>query len=122
MGSWRSYDDGGLRRGSPSRSQRPIRILSKRSSPETRERPFWGLSATPGRTWAHPDADAAVAELFHGNKVMLDFGGANPVKHLTDDGYLAAVDFSLLNVEPGLRLSSTDLRGRSRELWIFRIL
>ena len=78
--------------------------------------PLLGLSATPGRTWGNPDVDAAVAELFHENKVMLDFGGVNPVKRLTDDGYLAAVDFSLLNVEPGLQLSSTDLAEISRAL------
>ena len=78
--------------------------------------PLLGLSATPGRTWGNPDVDAAVAELFHGNKVMLDFGGANPIKHLTDDGYLAAVDFSLLNVEPGLQLSPTDIEEISRAL------
>ncbi len=71
--------------------------------------PLLGLSATPGRTWGNPEVDADVAELFHENKVMLEFGGTNPVGRLTDDGYLAAVDFSLLNVEPGLRLSPADL-------------
>ena len=71
--------------------------------------PLLGLSATPGRTWGNPAVDAAVAELFRGNKVMIDFDGANPIKHLTDEGYLAAVDFSLLNVEPGLQLSAEDL-------------
>ena len=78
--------------------------------------PLLGLSATPGRTWGDPDVDTAVAELFQGNKVMLDFGGANPIKHLTDDGYLAAVDFSLLNVEPGLQLSPADIEEISRAL------
>ena len=78
--------------------------------------PLLGLSATPGRTWGNPEVDAAVAALFHENKVMLDFGGVNPIKRLTDDGYLAAVDFSLLNVEPGLRLSSADLAEISRML------
>ena len=67
--------------------------------------PLLGLSATPGRTWGDPDVDATVAALFHENKVTLDFGCANPIKYLTDEGYLAAVDFSLLNVEPGLQLS-----------------
>ena len=71
--------------------------------------PFLGLSATPGRTWGDRDADAAVAELFHENKVTINFGGDNPIKHLTKEGYLAAVHFSLLNIEPGLQLSTEDL-------------
>ena len=75
-----------------------------------------GLSATPGRTWGDPETDAAVAELFYGNKVMIDFDGANPVRRLTEDGYLASVDFSLLNVEPGLRLSAADLTEISQAL------
>ena len=48
--------------------------------------------------------------------MTLNFDGENPVKRLTDDGYLAAVDFSLLNVVPGLRLSPTDLAEISRAL------
>ena len=78
--------------------------------------PLLGLSATPGRTWGNPAVDAAVAELFRGNKVMIDFDGANPIKRLTDEGYLAAVDFSLLNVEPGLQLSAEDLAEISNAL------
>ena len=71
--------------------------------------PLLGLSATPGRTWGNPEVDADVAKLFHENKVMLKFGDVNPVRRLTDDGYLAAVDFSTLNVEPGVRLSAADI-------------
>ena len=71
--------------------------------------PLLGLSATPGRTWGNPNVDIAVAELFCGNKVMISFNGANPIRHLTNEGYLAEVDFSLLNVEPGLQLSAEDL-------------
>ena len=78
--------------------------------------PLLGLSATPGRTWGDREADAAVAVLFHENKVMIDFDGANPIKRLTDEGYLAAVDFSLLNVEPGLQLSAADLAEISKAL------
>ena len=78
--------------------------------------PLLGLSATPGRTWGNPEVDAAVAELFHENKVMIDFDGANPIKHLTDEGYLAVVDFSLLNIEPGLQLSAEDLAEISEAL------
>ena len=68
-----------------------------------------GLSATPGRTWNDPETDADVAALFFENKVMIDFNGGNPIKRLTEEGYLAAVKFSLLNVEPGFQLSASDL-------------
>ena len=68
-----------------------------------------GLTATPGRTWGDPEVDSAVAEVFHGNKVTLDFDGENPITYLTREGYLASVEFSLLNVEPGLELSQEDL-------------
>ena len=78
--------------------------------------PLLGLSATPGRTWGNPEVDAAVAELFYENKVMIDFGGANPIKRLTDEGYLATVDFSLLNIEPGLQLTAEDLEEISKAL------
>lgn len=78
--------------------------------------PLLGLSATPGRTWGNPAVDAAVAKLFYGNKVMIDFEGANPIRRLTDEGYLATVDFSLLNVEPGLKLSAEDLAEISKAL------
>ena len=75
-----------------------------------------GLSATPGRTWNDPEVDVAVAALFYGNKVTIDFDGENPIRRLTDDGYLAKVDFSLLNVEPGLRLSDADRAAISTAL------
>ncbi|MCY3554654.1 MAG: DEAD/DEAH box helicase family protein [Gemmatimonadetes bacterium] len=71
--------------------------------------PLLGLSATPGRTWGDPEQDAIVADLFFGNKVTIEVEGANPIKKLTDDRYLAKVSFSLLNVEPGLRLSDHDV-------------
>ena len=75
-----------------------------------------GLSATPGRTWANPAVDSVVAEMFRGNKVMIDFDGDNPIKRLTEEGYLASVDFSLLNVEPGLQLSTEDIAEMSSAL------
>ena len=78
--------------------------------------PLLGLSATPGRTWNDPEVDAAVAALFYGNKVTIDFDGENPIRRLTDDGYLAKVTFSLLNVEPGLRLSDADRAAISTAL------
>ena len=78
--------------------------------------PLLGLSATPGRTWGNPEVDAAVAKLFRENKVTIDFGDGNPIKRLTGDGYLAKVEFTLLNVEPGLCLSDEDLSEVSRAL------
>ena len=68
-----------------------------------------GLSATPGRTWNDVDEDVAVAELFHSNKVTLEFEGTNsPIERLTKDGYLAAATFSRLDVAPDLNLSAAD--------------
>ena len=78
--------------------------------------PLLGLSATPGRTWADPETDAAVAALFYENKVTIDFDGENPIRRLTEEGYLAAVDFSLLNVDPGLKLSDADRAAVSTAL------
>ena len=49
-----------------------------------------------------------MAALFYHNKVTIDFAGENPIRRLTEDEYLAKVNFSLLNVEPGLRLSDAD--------------
>ena len=64
-----------------------------------------GLSATPGRTWNDVDQDVAVAEMFHGNKVTLEFDGTNPIERLTRDGYLAAATFSRLDVASDLEPS-----------------
>ena len=77
---------------------------------------FLGLSATPGRTWGNPELDLTVAELFYGNKVTLNFGAVNPIRKLTDEGYIAAVDFSLLNVEPGIELTNADLADITQAL------
>lgn len=71
--------------------------------------PLLGLSATPGRTWANPDIDEALSALFFRNKVTVAYDGVNPVRHLTENGYLAEVNFRLLNVDPRLRLSATEL-------------
>lgn len=75
-----------------------------------------GLSATPGRTWNDPHIDEALAELFFGNKVIIDFGTENPIERLTRDGYLSRVSFSLLNVEPGLHLSAQDIDELTKAL------
>ena len=78
--------------------------------------PLLGLTATPGRTWGDPDVDLAVSELFYGNKVMIDLGTPNPIRTLIHEGYLARVNFSLLNVNPGLHLSPADLVNLARSL------
>ena len=78
--------------------------------------PVLGLSATPGRTWGNPEIDAAVAELFNNNKVMIDFGGSNPIKRLTEEGYLSFVNFSQLNVESGIQLAADDIKEISQAL------
>ena len=70
-----------------------------------------GLSATPGRTYNDIDADLAVSELFHRNKVTLDFGGSNPIERLTRDGFLSAATFARLEVEVDLHLSTADLES-----------
>ena len=75
-----------------------------------------GLSATPGRTWNDPQLDEAVSELFHGNKVTLDLGDDNPIKRLTHDGYLARASFSLLNIEPGFRMSPAEVAEMAHTL------
>lgn len=78
--------------------------------------PLLGLTATPGRTWNEPELDERVSELFHGNKVTLEGESGNAIKDLTAEGYLASVSFRLLNVEPGLTLSDSDLRDLGRDL------
>lgn len=87
--------------------------------PKTR---FLGLSATPGRTYNDPETDQAVADHFNGNKVTLRFGSKNPIQHLTEEGYLARVDFSALNVSSGLDLTETDLRLLSQSLKLPRYI
>ncbi|MDE0268834.1 MAG: DEAD/DEAH box helicase family protein [Acidimicrobiaceae bacterium] len=75
-----------------------------------------GLSATPGRTWNEPHIDEALAELFFGNKVTLNFGTENPIERLTRDGYISRVSFSLLNVKPRLHLSAQDIDELTKTL------
>ena len=75
-----------------------------------------GLSATPGRTWGEPEVDAAVAQMFHMNKITLDVGGGNPIRWLVSNGYLAETSFSLLNVRPGIQLTPDDIADVSRSL------
>ena len=73
--------------------------------------PLLGLSATPGRTWNEPDLDKSVSEYFYRNKVTLDFGDSvNPIEHLTNQGYLARVQFSVLESNIELQLSNNEIR------------
>lgn len=76
-----------------------------------------GLSATPGRTWNHPDDDAEVATVFGSNKVTLDFGtGVNPVTQLIKNGYLASPTFSRLEVATSLSASDHSSVFRSDDV------
>ena len=69
-----------------------------------------GLSATPGRTWNDPDADARLAAFFDRTKVTLEVEGwASPVDYLVDQGYLARPDWRSLPVDDGGGLSDADL-------------
>ena len=79
--------------------------------------PLLGLSATPGRTWNDPDLDEKVSEYFDRNKVTLDFGGpVNPIKHLTNQGYLARVRFSGLESNCRVQLSDKEFQKLSDPL------
>lgn len=74
-----------------------------------------GLTATPGRTWAEPDADRELSRFFKGNKVLLSVEGYdNPVDYLMAEGYLAQPQFRTLNAEAGLALTEED-RDRLRD-------
>ena len=76
-----------------------------------------GLSATPGRTWNDPEEDVRVAEMFGNNKVALDFGvGVNPITKLVEDGYLASVTFTRMEVTSPLSETDKSEVERSREL------
>lgn len=78
-----------------------------------------GLSATPGRTWSDVAEDAKLAEFFGETKVTLEVEGYdNPVRYLIDEGYLARPEFRMLNAEPGLSLSDSDLSALRDELEI----
>lgn len=68
-----------------------------------------GLSATPGRTWNDIQADAKLADFFSRRKVKLEIEGyANPIDYLTDQEYLARVNYRSLFYENG-RISPQDL-------------
>lgn len=68
-----------------------------------------GLSATPGRTWADVDKDGQLSAYFGNAKVTLDMPGySDPIRALTDAGYLARASFRTVLVDPGTELSEDD--------------
>jgi DNA repair protein RadD len=70
-----------------------------------------GLTATPGRTWNDPEADARLADFFARQKVTLTVPGyASPVDYLVDEGYLALPHFESLTYAGGSALTDADLR------------
>lgn len=70
-----------------------------------------GLSATPGRTWNDPEADRKLSDFFGKNKVKLDISGySSPVDYLTDNGYLAKVNYRSINYQ-----SINDLTAEERD-------
>ncbi|MCY3950595.1 MAG: DEAD/DEAH box helicase family protein, partial [Acidimicrobiaceae bacterium] len=87
--------------------RRVTEILSRRN-PRT---PLLGLSATPGRTWNDPGEDIELSELFHHNKVTLDFGEENPVTHLTEHGYLSKATFRTINFAAGAHSRTSFVDG-----------
>lgn len=74
-----------------------FRFVLERLADRHPDNALLGLSATPGRTWNDPDADAELAALFERKKVTLRVDGYdNPVDYLIDAGYLARPEFETL--------------------------
>lgn len=75
-----------------------------------KENRLLGLSATPGRTWNNIDADAELANFFNRTKVKLEIEGYdNPIDYLTEEGYLARVEYRQLLHSNGI-ISEHDLQ------------
>lgn len=71
-----------------------------------------GLTATPGRTWNEPAVDAALVEMYGGNKITLEVVGyPDPVEYLMSSGYLARPVFELIDVygDPAEATFDSDL-------------
>lgn len=76
-----------------------------------------GLSATPGRTWADIEQDAALSDFFGRKKVTLEVEGyPDAVEYLMADGYLARPEFRTLNYEAGSTLGQADIEALSTAL------
>lgn len=75
-----------------------------------------GLSATPGRTWNDVDADQELSKFFARRKVKLEVEGySNPIDFLTEQGYLAKVNYRQLLYNQG-KLSDKDLEAISNSI------
>lgn len=75
-----------------------------------------GLSATPGRSWNNIDADQQLSTFFAKRKVKLEVEGyTNPIDFLTEQGYLAKVNYRQLLYEQG-RLTDKDLKSISESI------
>ncbi len=69
-----------------------------------------GLTATPGRTWNDPAADALLARYFNESKVTLSVPGYDsPIQYLISEGYLARPKFTTLISNAGISLTQSDL-------------
>jgi DNA repair protein RadD len=78
--------------------------------------PLLGLTATPGRTWNDPEADAQLANFFNKQKVTLKVPGfENPVDYLVSNGYLAEPSFRRLRYAFEM-LSAYELKKLSEDL------
>jgi superfamily II DNA or RNA helicase len=76
-----------------------------------------GLSATPGRTWADIEKDAALSAFFGRHKVTLEVEGyPDAVEYLMENEYLARPVFRTLNYEPGTALQAADIAALSAAL------
>jgi len=74
-----------------------FRFVLERLADRHPENALLGLTATPGRTWNDPEADAELAGLFHRQKVTLHVDGYdNPVDYLISAGYLARPVFETI--------------------------
>ena len=76
-----------------------------------------GLSATPGRSLRDVNADLALAQFFHRNKVRLEIPGyTNPIDYLIAEGYLAKIDYVRLPYHPSreIRLSPQEQSALSQ--------
>lgn len=76
-----------------------------------------GLSATPGRSFMDPGEDLKLADFFKYNKVKLRVEGySSPVDFLTDQGYLAKVNYEYIKYTPTLSSSDIEKISNSFEL------
>lgn len=69
-----------------------------------------GLTATPGRSWNDPAADALLARYFNESKITLSIPGYDsPINYLIDEGYLARPNFTRLISSAGVSLTQSEI-------------